>query len=260
MSREWMIDTHAHYDDEAFDGDREVLIESLNKNRILRVVNIGASIETSQNSIALAKKYPHIYAAVGVHPSETEELDEEKFEQLSHLADEEKVVAIGEIGLDYYWPEPSKEIQKKWFERQMELAREKKLPIVIHSRDAAKDTLDMMVAKRAGEIGGVVHCYSYGVELAREYLKMGFFFGIGGVSTFKNAKKLKEVIAYLPMESIVLETDAPYLSPVPNRGKRNSSLNIPYIVEEIARIRGIQAEEVVQRTFENAHRLYPKLG
>ena len=184
-----MIDTHAHYDDEAFDGDREVLIESLNKNRIMRVVNIGASIETSQNSIALAKKYPHIYAAVGVHPSETEELDEEKFEQLSHLADEEKVVAIGEIGLDYYWPEPSKEIQRKWFECQMELAREKKLPIVIHSRDAAKDTLDMMVAKRAGEIGGVVHCYSYGVELAREYLKMGFFFGIGGVSTFKNAKK-----------------------------------------------------------------------
>ena len=151
-----MIDTHAHYDDEAFDGDREVLIESLNKNRILRVVNIGASIATSQNSIALAKKYLHIYAAVGVHPSETEELDEKKFEQLSHLADEEKVVAIGEIGLDYYWPEPSKETQKKWFECQMELAREKKLPIVIHSRDAAKDTLDMMVAKRAGEIGGAL--------------------------------------------------------------------------------------------------------
>ena len=255
-----IIDTHSHYNDEAFDEDREELLLSLPTKGIDRVVNIAVDIESSKECIELADKYDYIYATVGVHPSYVHEMQSDYIEKLKDLAKHEKVVAIAEIGLDYYWSTEHKEKQKEEFARQLELAKELGLTAVIHSRDAAKDTLDMMVAKRAGEIGGVVHCYSYGVELAREYLKMGFYFGIGGVSTFKNAKKLKEVIAYLPMESIVLETDAPYLSPVPNRGKRNSSLNIPYIVEEIARIKGIQAEEVVQRTFENVHRLYPKLG
>lgn len=168
----------------------------------------------------------------------------------------EKVVAVGEIGLDYYWDEPAHEIQKFWFERQLDLAREIKKPVIIHSRDAAKDTFDIMAAKNAGEIGGVVHCYSYSAEMAVEYVKMGFYIGIGGVVTFKNGKKMKEVVEALPMERIVLETDSPYLAPEPNRGKRNSSLNLVYIAQKIAEIKGIAYEEVVEITSRNAKCMY----
>ena len=253
-----MIDTHAHYDDEAFNEDRDELLNNVEDTGIKRVVNIGASMESSRVSLLLAHKYKFVYAAVGVHPSSSEEIDSESILKLEEMLSDEKCVAVGEIGLDYYYDEPKKEIQKKAFIAQLDLARKYNLPVVIHSRDAAKDTFDIL--KKFEGVGGIIHCYSYSKEMAREFIRLRYLLGIGGVVTFKNAKKLKEVIAYLPMESIVLETDAPYLSPVPNRGKRNSSLNIPYIVEEIARIKGIQAEEVVQRTFENAHRLYPKLG
>ena len=163
---------------------------------------------------------------------------------------------MGRIGLDYYWDEPEREIQKQWFVRQLALARETNLPVIIHSRDAAKDTLDIMKAEHAEESGGVIHCFSYGVDMAREYLNMGFFLGIGGVLTFKNGRKLKEVAEYAPMDRIVLETDSPYLSPVPNRGKRNSSLNLPYVVSALAELKGITEEEVILRTTENARRLY----
>ncbi|MEG7531012.1 MAG: TatD family hydrolase, partial [Hungatella sp.] len=194
--------------------------------------------------------------AVGVHPSETAQLDETQMDWLKEASQNPKVVAIGEIGLDYYWDEPDREIQQFWFVRQLSLAREVKLPVVIHSRDAAKDTLDIMKEQNAGEIGGVIHCFSYGIEMAREYLNMGFYLGIGGVLTFHNAKKLKEVVAYMPMDRLVLETDCPYLSPVPNRGKRNSSLNLPYVVEAICAIKGISAEEVMEQTNQNAKRMY----
>lgn len=251
-----IFDTHAHYDDEAFNEDRDRLLESLGDYGIEAVVNIGASIQSTKNTLELMKRYPFVYGVVGVHPSESAELDENLMIWLKEVAARDKVVAIGEIGLDYYWDEPDREIQKHWFERQLELARETGLPVVIHSRDAAKDTLDMMKSQKAGDMGGVIHCFSYGVEMAREYLDMGFYLGIGGVLTFKNAKKLKEVVDYMPMDRLVLETDCPYLSPVPNRGKRNSSLNLPYVVEAVAEIKGLTPEEVVEITNRNARKMY----
>ena len=251
-----IFDTHAHYNDQAFDEDREKLIQSLPENGIDLVVNIGASLESTAESIKLAETYPYFYASAGVHPSETAELNDQNLARLKEYTNQKKVVAVGEIGLDYYWDEPDREIQKVWFERQMEMAREINLPVIVHSRDAAKDTLDMMKAARAGEIGGVIHCFSYGVEMAREFLNMDFYLGIGGVLTFKNAKKLKEVAEYTPLDRIVLETDCPYMAPTPNRGKRNSSLNLPYVVEELARIKGLTVEEIEQATFENGKNLY----
>lgn len=251
-----IFDTHAHYDDEAFQEDRETLLNTLQAQSIESVVNIGASIQTTKNTLELIKKYPFIYGAVGVHPSETAELNAELLNWLKNVSQTPKVVAIGEIGLDYYWEEPGHEVQKEWFVKQLNLARETKLPVVIHSRDAARDTLDIMKAEHSEEIGGVIHCFSYGVEMAREYLKMGFYLGIGGVLTFNNAKKLKEVVEYAPMDRIVLETDCPYLAPVPNRGKRNSSLNLPYVVEAIGRIKNLSPEEVVCITNRNAKELY----
>lgn len=175
---------------------------------------------------------------------------------LREAALQERVVAIGEIGLDYYWDSPKREMQKQWFIRQLELARELALPVIIHSRDAAKDTMEILKEQKAEEIGGVIHCFSYSVEIAREYLNMGFYLGIGGVLTFSNAKKLKEVVEMAPLERLVLETDCPYLAPVPNRGKRNDSLNLSYVAEEIARIKQVAYQEVADITFDNAERLY----
>lgn len=255
-----IFDTHAHYDDEAFDEDREELLSSLPEAGIKAVVNVGASLESTERSLGLAARYPFVYAAVGVHPSEYGEMKEEDIRWLKKASAEEKAVAVGEIGLDYYWDEPDRKIQKKWFSRQLDLAAEVKLPVIIHSRDAAQDTLDMMKAQHAGDIGGVIHCFSYGKEMAREYLNMGFFLGIGGVVTFQNGKKLKEVVEYAPLSSIVLETDCPYLSPVPLRGKRNSSRNLPYVVEMISQIKGVDRETVECETWENALRLYRLSG
>ena len=251
-----IFDTHAHYDDNAFDSDRDEVLRSLDENGIEAVVNVGASIQTTKNTLQLIRKYPFVYGAAGVHPNETGELDDGLADWLAHVAREEKIVAIGEIGLDYYWKEPEQKVQKFWFARQIALAREVGLPVIIHSRDAAKDTLDIIKAEKASELGGVIHCFSYGVDLAREYLNMGFYLGIGGVVTFSNGKKLKEVVEYMPMDQMVLETDCPYLSPVPNRGKRNSSLNLPYVVEAVSQIKGISKEDVIAVTNKNAKRLY----
>lgn len=257
-----IFDTHAHYDNRAFDEDREALLEALSRNGIARVVNIGASLASCKRTVALMEKYDYIYGAIGIHPSETAELEgqspkgSDAWEQLKAMCRHEKCVAVGEIGLDYYWDEPAREVQKKWFVRQLQLARECALPVVIHSRDAARDTVDIMEAEKAGEIGGVVHCYSYTKETARTFLDMGFFFGIGGVLTFQNARKLKEAVEYIPMGRIVLETDCPYLAPVPFRGKRNSSLNLPYVVSALAQIKGISEEAVRRAAWENSLRLY----
>lgn len=256
-----IIETHAHYDDEAFDADREELLKELPEKGIGRVINVGASMRTTRNSIALAEKYPFIYAAVGVHPDDVEELNEENMEELRRYCCLKKTVAVGEIGLDYYWhkePEHQK-LQQYWFRRQLSLAREEKLPFIIHSRDAAQDTFEILKQENAGEIGGVVHCYSYSVELAREYVRMGLYIGIGGVVTFKNARKLKEVAADIPLDRILLETDSPYMAPTPYRGKRNCSLYLPYVAEEIARLRGITTEEVIEATEANARRVFAKL-
>lgn len=251
-----IFESHAHYDSEAFEEDREELLLSLAENGIGTVINVGASLESCKKTEALMEKYPFIYGAMGVHPSDTAQLTEESFRWLRGQCDLAKTVAVGEIGLDYHWQEPDPEVQKRWFERQLELAREVKLPVILHSREAAKDTLDILRAHRAEEIGGVVHCYSYSKEMAREYLNMEYYFGIGGVITFRNAKKLKEAVEYIPMEKILLETDSPYLSPEPNRGKRNTSRNLPYVAQEIARIKGISYDEVVEITERNARALF----
>ena len=254
-----IFDTHAHYDDEAFDEDREQLLASFKENGIDAVTNVAASLSSCKTTLELARNHDFMYAALGVHPSESAELSDEGLKDIETWCTERqdgKVRAIGEIGLDYYWEEPDHETQKKWFHRQLNLARELKLPVIIHSRDAAKDTLDIMKEEHSGEIGGVIHCFSYGKEMAAEYLKMGFYLGIGGVLTFKNAKKLLEVAEMAPLDRLVLETDCPYLAPVPNRGKRNSSLNLPYVAEKLAEIKKCTPEEIVRATEENARRLY----
>ena len=193
---------------------------------------------------------------MGINPVVVGELDEEKIQRLRCLCSHEKTVAVGEIGLDYYWDKENHEIQKKWFVRQMDLAKETGLPIIVHSRDAAKDTLDIMKAERADYLNGVIHCYSYSKEQAKEYMNMGYYLGIGGVITFKNAKKLKEVVEYAPLEYLLLETDSPYLAPVPYRGKRNCSAYLTYVAEAIAEIKKVSYEEVVRVTRENAGRLF----
>lgn len=251
-----IFDTHAHYDDEAFDADREILLEDLPKQGIGKLVNVGASLASCKTTIELMEKYDYIYGAIGVHPNETAELNEENFAWLREQCCREKCVAVGEIGLDYYWDEPERSVQKEWFVRQLNMARELSKPVVIHSRDAAKDTVDIMTAEKAREIGGVIHCFAYTKETARIFLDMGFYIGVGGVLTFNNAKKLKEAVEYIPMDRIVLETDCPYLAPVPNRGKRNSSLNLPYVVEALANIKGCSEEQVCQIVWKNAHELY----
>lgn len=251
-----IFESHAHYDDEAFDEDRDVLLSGMKEAGVEYIVNVGASMASSERSVLLAEKYPFIYAAVGVHPDEVGELDDEKLGQLRKWAGHPKVKAIGEIGLDYYWNKEKHELQKMWFLRQMELAHEVKLPMIVHSREAAKDTLDMIKAARPLELSGVIHCYSYSVEQAKEYLNMGYYLGIGGVLTFKNAKKLKEVAAYAPLSSIVLETDCPYLAPVPFRGKRNDSSKIAWVAEELAAIKQIPVEEILRITNENGRKLY----
>ena len=253
-----IFDTHAHYDDEAFEPDRDGLLSSLQGNGIGTVVNVCASVGELGRTIALTEKYPFVYGAVGVHPDDADKMTEETLSKIRRFSRHEKAVAIGEIGLDYYWHKEKEEhdIQKKMFQAQMDIAREEKLPFMIHSRDAAEDTLSIVKEyMKKGMSGGIIHCFSYGKEMAREYLNMGLFLGIGGVVTFKNAKKLKEVVTYAPLSQLVLETDCPYMSPEPYRGKRNSSLNLPYVAQVIGELKGISAEEVVKITEENARRL-----
>ena len=250
-----IFETHAHFDDEAYDKDRDTLLKSLNFHGVEALVNVGASMASSRKSIELAKEYPFIYAAVGVHPEQVEELNEDTMKKLEEMAKEEKVVAIGEIGLDYYYDDVPKDIQKKWFKEQLNLAVKLKKPVIIHSRDAAQDTMEMM-KKYQGKLTGIIHCFSYSKECADFFVKSGYYLGIGGVVTFSNAKKLKEVVKEVPLDRIVLETDCPYLTPTPYRGKRNSSHYLPYVAEEIAKIKEIPVEEVIRITNENAKRVY----
>lgn len=267
-----IYDTHAHYDDAQFDEDREELLRSMADNGVGTIVNVSASYASCERVVNMVQEYaqdasgntcpdaaggcyPAMYAAVGVHPDHVGELDEASFARMKELLGRDRVVAVGEIGLDYYWDNESHDVQKRWFIRQLELARESGLPVVIHSREAAADTMEIMKEYAKG-LKGVIHCYSYSREMAKEYVKMGFYIGVGGVVTFKNARRLKETVEAIPLESIVLETDCPYLAPVPYRGKRNNSAYIRYVAEDVAEIKGITYEEVVARTEENARRLY----
>ena len=250
-----IFDTHAHYDDEQFDTDRDELLKSMNEAGVGTIVNVSASVESWDDTLKLTKEYPFVYGAAGVHPDYVGDLNEENFAYLEEVAKEEKMVAIGEIGLDYYWDKEGHDIQKKWFVRQLELAEKLNKPVIIHSREAAADTFEIMKEYK-DRVSGVIHCYSYSPEQAKEYVKMGFYIGIGGVVTFKNAKKLKEVVENIPLDRIVLETDCPYLSPEPNRGKRNSSKNLVYVADMIAKLKGVLYEDVIKVTEENARTLY----
>ena len=255
-----IFETHAHYDDERFAEDRASLLASMEEHNIAPLINVGATMESAKEGYALAHEYPFVYAAIGVHPSDIDTLSEEGLTWMREHAADPKVAAIGEIGLDYYW-EKDEEVraeQRDWFRRQLALAREVGLPVIIHSREACDDTLSIL--KEAIEQGtqGVMHCYSYSPEIAQEYVKRGFYLGIGGVVTFKNAKKLKETVQQVPLSRIVVETDSPYLTPEPFRGMRNDSTYLPYIVQAIAKLREITEDEVIETTAENARRLFAK--
>lgn len=251
-----IFDTHSHYDDEAFDADRHELLSSMPEKGVGWLVNVGADMASSREAIALAEKYDFVYASLGVHPSETEALTETDMDWLQENASHKKVVAIGEIGLDYHWPEPSPDRQKQWFYRQIALAKEVALPVIIHSRDAAAETMQILTETKAYDCGGVIHCYSYSPEMAKEYVDMGFYIGVGGVVTFKNAKKLKRTVEEIPFEKLVLETDCPYMAPEPHRGIRNDSSMLRYVADKIAELKGITPEEVIRVTTENAAKLY----
>lgn len=250
-----IFDTHAHYDDKQFDPDRDELLYAMKESGVGTIVNVGASLNGCRRALELAEKYPFIYAAVGVHPDEVGDLNEDTFAELKSWCRKDKVVAVGEIGLDYYWDTQPHDVQKEWFIRQLEMAGELGLPVNIHSRDAAEDTFQIMKEHAKG-LSGIIHCFSGSKELALEYVKLGFHIGVGGVVTFKNGKKLKQVVEAVPLTRIVLETDCPYLAPEPYRGKRNHSGYIKYVAEEIAGLKGVSYEEVVMQTEANACGVY----
>jgi TatD DNase family protein len=256
-----IFETHAHYDDEKFKEDREQLIASLPEKGIKKVINVGADFAGCVDSVALAEKYDYVYAAIGIHPSNIEDATEENLDWIKEKTSWEKTVAIGEIGLDYYWDkEPTvQQAQREMFRRQLVIAGEADLPVIIHSRDAAEDTMDIMQQAHKDGISGVIHCYSYSREMAKEYVKMGYYIGVGGVVTFKNAKKLKETVAEIGLPHIVLETDCPYMAPEPHRGTRNDSTNLIYVVNTIAELTGTTPEEVQSVTWGNARKLFGKV-
>ncbi len=248
------FDTHTHLDDKKFDADRDELIASLKSQGLSLLVNIGADIKSSKKSIELSGKYDFIYASVGVHPSDTGKLTDSDIVTLEQLAAHKKVVAIGEIGLDYYWDEPDREIQKHWFKKQLELAKKLNMPYIIHDRDAHADTLEII--KESGYTNGVMHCFSGSVEMAKEVVKMGMYVSLSGTVTFKNAKNIKAVAEIVPLERLLIETDSPYLTPEPYRGQRNNSGYVKYIAKEIAKIRKMTVEEIAKITLENGKRFY----
>nr|WP_312215981.1 TatD family hydrolase [Clostridioides sp.] len=252
-----LFDSHAHLNDERFDEDRDELINSLKEKSVDLVVNPGADIETSKSAVELSKKYDFIYAAVGVHPHDVSDLDDTAIDTLRNLAIENNnVVAIGEIGLDYYYDYSPRDSQKEWFKKQILLANELKLPIIIHDRDAHADTFDIIKEYKSDEIGCVLHCYSGSVELAREYIKLGCYISIPGTVTFKNSRKVREVAREIPLDRLFIETDSPYMAPEPHRGKRNDPSLVAFVADKIAQEKGISYEEVCDKTKENAKKFF----
>ena len=250
-----LFDTHAHYDDEAFDADRRELLSSMPSQNVGLIVNPGCTVESSRTAVALAAEFPHVYAAVGIHPENCGGFAPEQMDEIRALAKGDKVVAIGEIGLDYYWPEnPPRELQQQVLRAHLALAQELGLPVIIHDREAHADSLS--IVKEFPAVTGVFHCFSGSVEMARELLKLGWMLSFNGAVTFKNARKAPEVIGEVPMDRLMIETDAPYLTPVPFRGKRNDSSYVHLVAEKIAQIRGISPEEVEQATWENGKRFF----
>lgn len=251
-----LIDSHAHLDDKRFDRDREKVIEDLKSNGVEIVIDPGCDILTSVKAVSLAKKYDCIYAAVGIHPHEAEDMDDETIDVLRNLSENKKVVAIGEIGLDYYYDNSPRDLQKKWFEKQVELAKEVDLPIIVHDRDAHQDTFDIIKKHSGDNLRGVIHCYSGGIELAKEFVKLGFYISFAGPITFKNAKVSKQVVKELPMDKILIETDSPYLTPHPHRGKRNEPLYVSFVAREIAELKDMDYDDVVEQASKNTRELF----
>ena len=252
-----LFDSHAHLNDESFDEDREELIMSLKENDIEYVVNPSSDIASSITSIELGEKYDFIYPAVGIHPHEVEDITEDDMEKLKRMVKEhDKIVAIGEIGLDYHYDFSPRELQKKWFKRQIELANELKLPFIVHDREAHGDTVEIIKSTKAPETGCLLHCYSGEIELARELVKLGCYISIPGTITFKNNRKTREVARLLPLDKLMIETDSPYMAPVPHRGTRNNPALVRFVAEKIAQEKGISYEEVCNATNENAKKFF----
>jgi len=250
------FESHAHYDDRRFEADRDELLGLLPSSGVDYIINSASNMKSSRSGVKLAEKYEYIYAAVGVHPHEIYNMTDKTIEELRRMAGHKKVVAIGEIGLDYYYDKNPREEQRVWFKKQLILAKELNIPVIIHARDASQECFDII--KESGVRDGVIHCYSGSEQMAKDYVKMGYYIGIGGVLTFSNAKKLVEVVEAIPLDKILIETDAPYLSPVPNRGQRNDSRNLEYVVKKIAEIKKISPEEVAIVTKNNGERLFFK--
>ena len=251
-----LIDSHAHLDDPKFNKDRDRLIKSLKQNDISLVINVGADVSSSIKSVKLADEYENIYAAVGVHPHSAKEMDDSTIDVLKAFAKRDKVVAIGEIGLDFHYDNSPRDIQRKWFIEQIKLAKELNMPIIVHSRDADQETFDILKEEADERLRGVLHCYSGSAEMAKDYIDLGFYISLAGPVTFKNARKPKEVAKVVPMDKLLIETDSPYLTPEPHRGKRNEPLYVRHVASMIAELRGMDFEDVGRITSENTKRLF----
>ncbi len=248
------FDTHAHYDDRAFDEDREALLQGLGEGAVKLIIDPGCDVLSSRKALELAERFDFVYAAVGLHPEEMDKYSPESFEEICSMARHPRCVAIGEIGLDYYWDASHKEEQKALFRRQIELALELDKPVIVHDREAHGDCLE--IVRDYPGLRGVFHCYSGSAEMAKELLKLGWYLGFDGPVTYKNARKALEVLELCPMDRMLMETDSPYLSPVPMRGKRNDSSNLKYVAEKIAQVKGISPEQAAAITLENGCRLF----
>lgn len=250
------IDSHAHLDDKRFDTDRDELINSLSDNGIETVLNPGADLKSSKNALFLAEKYPFIYAAVGCHPHDTKYMNDDTMNKFKEMAKSNKVIAIGEIGLDYYYDNSDRDTQKKWFREQIRLAKELDLPYIVHDRDAHEDILNIMKEEHYDGARGILHCYSGSVELSREFIKLGFYISLAGPVTFAKARVSKLVAKEIPFDKLLIETDSPYLTPEPFRGKRNEPKYVRYVAEEIAKIRNVSIDEVAEKTKKNFKTLF----
>ena len=250
------IDSHAHLDDERFEKDRDEVIDSLYGNDVEALLNPGADLNSSKEALDLAEKYPFIYAAVGIHPHDSKYMKEEHLDIFKEMAGNKKVIAIGEIGLDYYYDNSDRDVQRKWFREQIRLAKDLDLPYIVHNRDAHEDVLRIMKEEHYDGVRGILHCYSGSAELSREFIKLGFYISLGGPVTFKNAKAPKLVAKEVPFDKLLIETDSPYLTPEPFRGKRNEPKYVRYVAEEIAKIRNVSLDELAEKTRENFNRLF----
>lgn len=250
------FDTHAHLDDRKFSEDRELVIKRAKETGIDLIMNVGYSVQHAKNTVELTKSYDFIYGSVGIHPHNAKELDDDGLQELYKMVKEPKIVAVGEIGLDYYWNHSPKEVQQKVFREMIAFAKEVKKPIIIHDRDAHQDVFDIIKAEGADKVGGIFHCYSGSWPLAKEAIKLGFYISLAGPLTFNNAGKLHEVAKMVSLDYLLIETDCPYLAPMPYRGKRNEPSYVIKVAEKLAEIKGVSVEEIATKTTENGKKVF----